>query len=71
MLITEVITSRGAVTTYRAKKRSDNRNTVIKVIFPVESNTAFWKELNRMKECDSRFLIRYTECCENNKEYQV
>ena len=71
MLITEVITYRGPITTYKAKKQSDNRNIVIKVICPVESNTAFWKELNRMKDCDSRYLIRYTECYKNNAEYQV
>ena len=69
--ITEVMTCRGTVTTYKAKDRRNNRNVMIKTICMDEGNEAFWKELSRMKECDSKYIVKYTDCYENENEYKV
>ena len=71
ILITEVMTCRGAVTTYKAEERRNNRTVMMKSICTDEGNEAFWKELNRMKECDSKYIVKYTDCYENENEYKV
>ena len=65
------MTHRGAITTYKAKERSNNRDVIIKVICPAERNVVFGSILNRMDECDSRYIIRYNEWYENKIEYLV
>ena len=65
------MTFRGVVTTYKARRRSNNTIVMVKMISSVERNVAFWKELKRIKLCHSPYIIKYIRCYENNNDYRV
>lgn len=71
ILVTEIMTYSGAITTYKAKKRSDDRIVVCKVLCPAERNVSLWNGLYRMKEWDSRYIIKYSVYDNNEKDSLV
>ena len=65
------MTRRDGVATNKALERNSNRIGVIKVIKKSKWNAAFRSSLQRLEKLDSPYLVRYTQCYEEEKEYRV
>ena len=65
------MTHRGNVSTYKALERDSNRIVVMKVIKKSTGNVAKHSTLKRLKEPNSPFLVKYTECYEDGNECRV
>ena len=69
--ITEAITRRSLVTTYKALDTKNNSTVIIKVIPKKEETTSLRSELNRLTECNSEFLIKTLSYLEREEAYWV
>ena len=65
------MTRRGEVATYKALKRNSNGIAVMKVIKKSGKKAAFHSLLKELELFDSPYLVRYTQCYEDEKEYRV
>lgn len=62
---------RSVITTYRALEKKSNNTVIIKVISKKEGTASLLKELERLMECDSEFLIMYYRYFETEEAYWV
>lgn len=62
---------RGPLTTYEAVETNSNRVIIIKALQKNEENAAFLKEMERVKNCDSKFVLKYYGFYEKGNEYRV
>ena len=62
---------RGPLTTYEAVEAHSNRVVIIKALQKNEENAAFLKEIEGLKNCDSKFVLKYYGFYENGNEYRV
>ncbi len=65
------MTRRGEVATYKALEGNSNRMSVMKAVRKSKWNAAFRSSLQRLEKLDSPYLVRYTQCYEDEKEYRV
>ena len=66
--ITEAMTHRRAVETYKAVETSSNRVVVIKAIKQRKETLALQNELESLMNWDSRFIVRYLDYFEMEKK---
>lgn len=62
---------RGPLTTYEAVETNSNRVIIIKALQKNEENAAFLKEMERVKNCDSKFVLKYYGFYEKGNQYWV
>ena len=65
------MTSRDKITTYKALEKNTNKVVVLKVIKKDPWDTSFDDSINKLKEVDSPYVVKYIECYENEDEYTV
>ena len=66
--ITEPITHRRAIETYKAVETSSNRVVVIKAIKQRKETPALQNELESLMNWDSRFVVQYLDYFEMEKK---
>ncbi|KAK8820588.1 hypothetical protein WA577_006646, partial [Blastocystis sp. JDR] len=69
--ILETLGEKSVITTYRALEKKSNNTVIIKVISKKEGTASLLKELERLMECDSEFLIMYYRYFETDEAYWV
>ena len=69
--ITEAITHRRAMETYKAVEMSSNRVVVIKAIKQRKETPALQNELESLMNWDSRFVVQYLNHFETDKKEWV
>lgn len=62
---------RGPLTTYEAVETNSNRVVIIKALQKNEENAAFLKEMEGLKNCDSKYVVKYYGFYEKGNEYRV
>ena len=65
------MTSRDKITTYKALEKNTNKIVVLKVIKKDPWDTSLNDSINKLKEVDSPYVLKYLECYENEDEYTV
>ena len=65
------MTRREEVATYKALEGNSNRMSVMKVIKKSKWNAAFRSSLQSLEKLDYPYIVRYTQCYEDEKEYRV
>lgn len=65
------MTSRDKITTYKALEKNTNKVVVLKVIKKDPWDTSLDDSINKLKEVDSPYVLKYIECYENEDEYTV
>ena len=67
----EIIRGREPLTTYEAVETDSNRVVIIKALQKNEENAAFLKEIEGLKNCDSKYVLKYYGFYEKGNEYWV
>ena len=62
---------RGPLTTYEAVETNSNRVVIIKALQKNEENAALLKEIEGLKNCDSKYVLKYYGFYEKGNEYWV
>ena len=62
---------RGPLTTYEAVEANSNRVVIIKALQKNEENAALLKEMEGLKNCDSKYVLKYHGFYEKGNEYRV
>ena len=65
------MSGRGAITTYKAMDKNNNRPIMITELQKNERSTAFLKEMEWRKDCNSNCILQYYDYCEHNDNYWV
>ena len=55
----ETMIGRGPLTTYEAVEANSNRVVIIKALQKNEENAALLKEMEGLKNCDSKYVLKY------------
>ena len=67
----EIIRGRGPLTTYEAVEANNNRVVIIKALQKNEESAALLKEIEGLKNCDSKYVLKYYGFYEKGNEYWV
>lgn len=62
---------RGPLTTYEAVETDSNRVIIIKALQKNEESAALLKEIEGLKNCDSKYALKYYGFYEKESEYWV
>ena len=62
---------RGPLTTYEAVETDSNRVIIIKALQKNEESAALLKEIEGLKNCDSKYVLKYYGFYEKGTEYRV
>ena len=65
------MTRRSGITAYKVLEKSSNRTLVVKVIKKSKKVESFQSLMQPLQKCISRYLVRYSTCSENERQYEV
>lgn len=65
------MSGRGAITTYKAMDKNNNKSVMITELQKNERSAAFLKEMEWRKDCNSEYILQYYGYCEHSDNYWV